>query len=262
MLLPRLFFRQAARTAWCGQPQPVVAAGLLADASAARVGAARGPGAPCALSQGRAPVVCGLLRQPSPTARLPHALPQGAACAEVPPPAHGLAARMMVHQAPLVPHGVPQGHTDEVLDVAFDSTGTKFVSASADGSARWACSAVLRYNHAARNDDAMLYGAQRVAASAYRACCQVSQHPGRQALLGASSAQEVRLYGDHLRFRRPERVVSARVHVEVCERELASSQNLTALHSLPPSAALSRPSLPRTALLRRCPAPPAGCTTP
>ncbi|PNH06746.1 Outer row dynein assembly protein 16 [Tetrabaena socialis] len=31
---------------------------------------------------------------------------------------------------------VKQGHTDEVLDVAFDSAGTKFVSASADGTSR------------------------------------------------------------------------------------------------------------------------------
>lgn len=31
---------------------------------------------------------------------------------------------------------VKQGHTDEVLDVSFDSSGAKFVSASADGTAR------------------------------------------------------------------------------------------------------------------------------
>lgn len=31
---------------------------------------------------------------------------------------------------------VKQGHTDEVLDVCFDAAGTKFVSASADGTAR------------------------------------------------------------------------------------------------------------------------------
>ena len=31
---------------------------------------------------------------------------------------------------------VKQGHTDEVLDVCFDSAGTNFVSASADGTAR------------------------------------------------------------------------------------------------------------------------------
>ena len=31
---------------------------------------------------------------------------------------------------------VKQGHTDEVLDVCFDSSGTNFVSASADGTAR------------------------------------------------------------------------------------------------------------------------------
>ena len=35
-------------------------------------------------------------------------------------------------------HACMQGHTDEVLDVAFDSTGSKFVSASADGTARCA----------------------------------------------------------------------------------------------------------------------------
>ena len=29
-----------------------------------------------------------------------------------------------------------QGHSDEVLDVSFDSCGSKFVSASADGTAR------------------------------------------------------------------------------------------------------------------------------
>lgn len=31
---------------------------------------------------------------------------------------------------------VKRGHTDEVLDVAFDACGNKFVSASADGTAR------------------------------------------------------------------------------------------------------------------------------
>lgn len=31
---------------------------------------------------------------------------------------------------------VKTGHTDEVLDVAFDASGSSFVSASADGTAR------------------------------------------------------------------------------------------------------------------------------
>jgi len=31
---------------------------------------------------------------------------------------------------------VKTGHSDEVLDVAFDASGAKFVSASADGTAR------------------------------------------------------------------------------------------------------------------------------
>lgn len=31
---------------------------------------------------------------------------------------------------------VKTGHTDEVLDVAFNTTGSSFVSASADGTAR------------------------------------------------------------------------------------------------------------------------------
>ena len=31
---------------------------------------------------------------------------------------------------------VKQGHTDEVLDTAFDASGAAFVSASADGTAR------------------------------------------------------------------------------------------------------------------------------